>query len=63
MAGHKRADDKAATLGWSRWKMAHSLLCRCGHPEWQHMGLDEPACTHLGACPCTRFRLALEKTA
>lgn len=63
MPGRKTRADSAATEGWGRYMNRHSTLCTCGHPEWRHRGLNEPACTYLGLCPCLAFQSELRSTA
>lgn len=50
-------------VGWAHFRLANDGTCDCGHLEWQHKGLDEPACTHLGSCPCPAFSARLKATA
>jgi hypothetical protein len=41
--------------GWISFKVTHGATCKCGHARWRHFGLNQPACTYLGACPCLRY--------
>lgn len=63
MPGHKHEADNAAARGWYRHMIMHARLCACGHPEWRHQGLNEPACTNLGTCPCPAFQAQMKETA
>lgn len=47
---------RAIHIGWCAFVAHHATLCLCGHPEWEHTGLNEPGCSHAGECVCLRFR-------
>lgn len=51
------------SMGWAHFRLANATPCACGHPSWQHKGLNEPACTHLGTCPCPAFKAQIKETA
>lgn len=62
--GRKREVDNVVARSWYRHMYIHAAPCAdCGHPEWRHLGLVGTACTHLGACPCRAFTLAMKESA
>lgn len=53
----KREADNVVARSWYRHQYIHAQPCAtCGHPEWRHMGVAEPACTFLGSCRCPAFK-------
>lgn len=49
--------------GWGIFKALNQQPCQCGHQQWEHKGLREPGCGHLGTCTCTQFQASLKETA